>query len=149
VLWKCNLGPNINGRTNATHTWKRYIRIIYGLIQYKGRWHSRWNSEIHNLYKNLNIVDNIKIRRPGWVGHSIRMEDDRIPKMVLNGKFCNTTQVVKPRTRWEDVVQRDISQILGIGGWRRAEDTEETSSEGRPEPRRGCSTIDGMEMKVE
>jgi hypothetical protein len=95
-------------------------------------------------------VDNIKIRRPGWAGHSIRLEDDRIPKMVLNGKFCNTRQVVKPRTRWEDVVQRDISQILGIRGWkRRAEDTEETSSEGRPGPRKGCSVIDGMKMKVE
>jgi len=58
--------------------------------------------------------------------------------------------VVKPRTRWEDVVQRDISQILGIRRWRRrAEDTEETFSVGRPGPRRGCSAIDGMEMKVE
>jgi len=31
--------------------------------------------------------------------------------------------VRKPRTRWEDVVQRDTSQILAIQGWqRRAEE---------------------------
>jgi len=34
--------------------------------------------------------------------------------------------VEKPRTRWEDVVRSDTSQILGIQGWRRqAEDREE------------------------
>jgi len=34
--------------------------------------------------------------------------------------------VGKPRTRWENVVWRDPSQILGIRGWRRrAEDKEE------------------------
>jgi len=34
--------------------------------------------------------------------------------------------VEKPRTRWENVVRRDPSQILGIRGWRRqAEDKEE------------------------
>jgi len=32
----------------------------------------------------------------------------------------------KPRTRWQDVIQRDTSQILGVRGWRRrAEDREE------------------------
>jgi len=32
----------------------------------------------------------------------------------------------KPRTRWEDVVRMDTSQILGIRGWRRpAEEKEE------------------------
>jgi hypothetical protein len=30
----------------------------------------------------------------------------------------------KPRTRWEDDVQRDASQILGIRGWR-IQDREE------------------------
>jgi hypothetical protein len=34
--------------------------------------------------------------------------------------------VEKPRTRWEDVVRRDTSEILGIQGWKRhAEDREE------------------------
>ena len=63
------------GRTNAMHIWKGNIRRIYGPTQYKGHWHPRWNSEIYNLYKDLNIVDNIKIRRLGWAGHIIRMEN--------------------------------------------------------------------------
>jgi hypothetical protein len=51
--------------------------------------------------------------------------DERIPNKVLNGKFHNTRPAGKPRRRWEDVVRRDTSQILGIRGWRRwAKDRE-------------------------
>jgi hypothetical protein len=46
------------------------------------------------------------------------MEDERIPKKVLNGKFHNTRPVGNPRTRWEGIIQRGTSQILGIRGWR-------------------------------
>jgi hypothetical protein len=78
-------------------------------------------------------VDEIKIRRLGWAGHVVRMEDERIlppppqrKEKVLCGKFRNKRPVGKPRTRWEDVVRRDTSQILGIRGWKgRAKDGEE------------------------
>jgi hypothetical protein len=57
-------------------TFERYIlRRIYGPLPVKGYWHPGWNRAICNLYKYLNIVDNIKIRRLGWAGHIIRMED--------------------------------------------------------------------------
>jgi hypothetical protein len=49
----------------------------------------------------------------------IRMEEERIPKKVLNGNFRITRPVGRPRTRWADVVQWDALQLLGIRGWRR------------------------------
>jgi len=42
------------------------------------------------FYKELNIMDNLKIGKLAWVGHIIRMEDGRIPKYILSGKFHNT-----------------------------------------------------------
>ena len=54
-----------------------------------------WNGEIYNLYKDLNIVDDIKIRRLGWVGCTVRMEDKRIPKRFLMGNF-------KRQDQWEN-----------------------------------------------
>ena len=69
---------------------RKILKRIYGPIQDKGHWPPSWNSEIYNFYKDLNIVDNIKIGKLGWVGHIIRMEDGRIPKYILNGKFHNT-----------------------------------------------------------
>ena len=75
----------------------------------------------------------------------IRMEEERIPKKVLNGNFHTTRTAGRPRTRWADVVQRDALQLLGIRGWRRraANRDEWRYLMGRPRPVRGCSAIDG------
>jgi len=69
----------------------------------------------------------LKSEDPRWAGHIIRMEGERIPKKknVLNRNFCTTRPVGRPRTRWEDVVQRDALQLLGVRGWRRAENRDE------------------------
>jgi hypothetical protein len=102
------------------------LRRIYGPIQEGGHWRPRQNNELHTLYNDLNIVEDIKIRRLGWAGHIIGMEDERIPKKVLNGTFHNTRPVGRPRTGWADVVQRDALQLLGVRGCRRrAENRDE------------------------
>jgi hypothetical protein len=64
-------------------------------------------------------VEDIKIRRLEWAGHVIRMEEERIPKKVLNRNFHTTRPVGRPKTRGADVVQRDALQLLGIRRWRR------------------------------
>ena len=93
-------------------------------MQGKGRWHPRRKSEIYNLWKDLNIEGDTKIERLGWLGHFIRMDDERIPKeKVLNGKFDNARPVGKPRTRWGNVIRRDTS--LGMRGWRRGAEGRE------------------------
>ena len=80
---------------------------------------SQMEYELYSLYKEPNIVENIKIRRIKWVGHIIRIEEERIPKKVLNRNFHTTRPVGRPWTRWADVVQRDALQLPGIRGWRR------------------------------
>jgi hypothetical protein len=62
-------------------------RRIHGPTQDKGRWRPRRNGGIYNLYKDLNIVDDIKTRRLGWAEHIVRMEDERTPKKLLMGNF--------------------------------------------------------------
>jgi hypothetical protein len=92
---------------------RKILRRICGPIQEEGRWHLRWNNKLYSLYNNLNIMEDIKIRRLGWVGRIRRMEDERIPRKVLNGRFHSTRPVGRPRARWADSVQRDSLQILG------------------------------------
>jgi len=71
-------------------------------------------------------VEDIVIRRLGCACHIGRMEEERIPKKVLNGNFYTTIPLGRPRTRWADVVQRDALQLMGIRGWRRrAENRDE------------------------
>ena len=91
-----------------------------------GCWRPRWNNELYSLYKEPNIAEDIKIRRLEWAGHIRRMEEERIPKKILNGNFHTTRPVGRPRTRWADMVQRDALQLLGIRGWsRRATNRDE------------------------
>jgi hypothetical protein len=58
---------------------RKILRRIYGPTQEQGLWRPRWNNELCRLYNDLNIVEDIKIRRLGWAGHIIRMEEGRIP----------------------------------------------------------------------
>jgi len=44
------------------------------------------------------------------------MDEESIPKEILNGNFYTTRPVGRPRTRWVGVVQRDALQLLGIRG---------------------------------
>ena len=92
---------------------------MYGPIHERGCWRPRWKNELYSLYNEPNIVEDIKIRRLEWAGHIMRMEEERIPKKVLNGNLRTTRPVGRPRTRWADVVQRDALQLLGTRGWRR------------------------------
>jgi len=104
---------------------RKILRRVYGPTQEGGRWRPRWNSELYSLYNEPNIVEDIKIRRSGWAGHIIRMEEERIPKKGLNGNLY-TRPLGRPRNSWADLFQRDALQLLGIRGWRRrAENKDE------------------------
>ena len=124
---KCGVYQLTQTAEQMLNTFERKIlRRIYGQHKKGGRWRPRWNSELYSLYKEPNIVEDIKIRRLRWADHIVRKEEERIPKKVLNGNFYTTRPVGKPRTRWADVVQRDALQLLGIRGLRRrAENRDE------------------------
>jgi hypothetical protein len=71
-----------------------------------------------------NTVQNQSTNILGLTTKKYRL-DERILNKFRDGKFHNTRPAGKPRRRWEDVVRKDTSQIVGIQGWRRrAEDRE-------------------------
>ncbi|KAJ4438800.1 hypothetical protein ANN_14752 [Periplaneta americana] len=57
-----------------------------------------------------------------WVGHLIRMEDERMAKMILTGTLEGKRDRGRPRLRWLDCIEEDLRKV-GIRRWRkRAED---------------------------
>ena len=126
---------------------RKILRRIYGLTHEGGCWRPRWNNERYSLYSEPNIVVDIKIRRLEWAGHIIRMEEERIPKKVLNGNFHT-------RKQWED---QELDGRMWFRGmhyncWGQEDGGEELRIEmngsvlwGRPGPGRGCSATDGMD----
>jgi hypothetical protein len=76
------------------------------------------------------------------------MDKERIKKglkKVLNDKFHSKILVGKPRTRWDDVVQRNALQSLRIRGWRREVRAIENEGVfwGRLGSKRSCSATHG------
>jgi hypothetical protein len=110
-------------------TWERKIlRKIYGPKIERGVWKIRRNLETQNMYKSPDIVTEIKVRRLEWLGHVVRMEDTRIPKMVFNAKPKGRRGVGRPILRWLNDVEADI-KALGVKRWRiEAQDRKEWSA---------------------
>jgi hypothetical protein len=65
------------------------------------------------MCKTPNIMTEFKVRRLEWLGHVIRTEDSRLPKMIFNTKPDGKRGVGRPRLRWLDDVEADM-EALGI-----------------------------------
>ena len=59
-----------------------------------------------DLNKNLNILEDIMIRRMIGTGYLLRMEKGRIPKSVLKGQFCNNRLVEMPKKRRKELFEK-------------------------------------------
>ncbi|KAJ4427279.1 hypothetical protein ANN_24897 [Periplaneta americana] len=63
-------------------------------------------------------------KRLQWIGHVIRMKEDRLVKKALNGKIEGLRRRGWPRTRWLDAVENDLREMK-VKRWRKtAEDSE-------------------------
>ena len=56
----------------------------------------------------MELIRNIRLRRLQWVGHVMRMKDERVPKKALKGYREGRRPVGSPRGRWLDKVDRDV-----------------------------------------
>jgi hypothetical protein len=73
------------------------------------------NDELHSLHSSPIIVRVIKLRRMRWVGHVARMEEGRGVYRVLVGRPEGKRLLGRPRSRWEDNIKMDLTEI-GIDG---------------------------------
>ena len=97
---------------------RRILRKIFGPVQNAdGSWRIRMNYELNELIENANIVRFIKSTRTAWLGHVMRMNDNRTPKRILEWKPIGTRIRARPRKRWIVDIEEDM-QIMGIRRWR-------------------------------
>ena len=67
-------------------------------------------TELHSLYRSLNIVREIKSRRLRWAGHVARMEEGRSAFKILTGEPTGKKPLGRPRRRWVDITM-DLKEI--------------------------------------
>lgn len=102
----------------ALNAWERKIlRKVYGPIQERNTWRIRTNQELRELYRDPDIVGDIKRKRLEWIGHVLRMERGRTARRILEEKPEGRRKVGRQRLRWLDGVEEDL-RLLRVKRWR-------------------------------
>jgi hypothetical protein len=82
----------------------------------KENWRILTNKEIYEIVKQPTITETISLKRLWWYGHGQRMEENRIPKIVVYMNLETTRLRGRPRNRWQNEVKED-GRMVGGEGW--------------------------------
>jgi hypothetical protein len=77
---------------------------------------ARWDEFVRNVDIRERLRQppvSLKLRkaRLKWFGHAQRMMEDRPPKRLANVQMKGGRPIGRPRTRWKEVLQRDLESI--------------------------------------
>jgi len=92
---------------------RKIFRRICGPKYENGEWKSRTNRELEEMSKGENVVKWMKGQRISWLGHLVRMEEDRMPKRIFTQELEGARRRGRPRKGWKEEVERDL-QVLGV-----------------------------------
>jgi hypothetical protein len=60
----------------------------------------------------MELIRNIRLRRLHWVGHVMRLKDERVTKKSLKGYIEGRRPVGRSRGRWLDKEDREAEELL-------------------------------------
>jgi hypothetical protein len=91
------------------------LRRLFGPMRNEvaGEWGKLHNEELNDLYSIPNIVRGVKSRRKSLAGHVARMEEERGVHKVLVGKPEGKRPLGRPRSGWEDNINKDLQKVGG------------------------------------
>ena len=115
VLFGCETLAMTEMDMKRMGTWERKISRIYGPAVEQGIWRIS-DQELRELYKDLDIVADIKKKRLEWIGHIVGMDQGRIVKEIFEGKLEGSRRRGRTRLRWLEDVGEDLRE-LKVKGW--------------------------------
>ena len=104
-------------RLNSFH--HRCVRMALG-ISHRRQWEERITAT--NLRERWGdeetVISKVMRRWLEWLGHLVRMPDERTPKTALFAWLPKTRPRCGPKRRWRDVVKGDLTPLeVGVGSW--------------------------------
>ena len=113
ITYACETWSLTKGDSRRLITFERKVlRTIYGPIFNPETqiYERRSNENIKSLYNKPDILYFIRKKRLEWFEHVWRA-DGQLIKNVLINKINKTRPLGRPKTRWIDVVAKDIKMI--------------------------------------
>ena len=122
---------------------RKVLRCISGAKQENVTWGKRYNYELCEIFNEPNIVNYINVKRLAWVGHLVRMNNDRTLKKIFNTKPDGVRSVGRPKLRWEDGVDQYM-RIFGVKNWKKVALNRDEWAKllKKPGPTRDCRAND-------
>lgn len=91
---------------------RKILRKIYGPIRVEnGDYRRRNNAELNEIIKNEDIIRFSKSQRLRWAGHTVRMQENRMPYKILHLRPILNRARGRPRTRWEGNIENDYWKL--------------------------------------
>ena len=98
------------------------------------------NADLYKKTKCQSVVLEIKRRRIRWLGHVLRMDQDRIPKVALRWTPPGKRKRGRPKTTWRRTVMTELTE-MGLT-WGEAQHVAQDRSRWRKTVAALCSTGD-------
>jgi hypothetical protein len=96
---------------------RKVLRKIFGAIKENQQWRKLYNHEIQELYRQPSITNYVRAQRLLWVGHVLRMEENRVPRKCFQSTPDGTRPRGRPKARFNDLIDRDVKQF-NLVRWR-------------------------------
>ncbi|KAL1448299.1 hypothetical protein WDU94_008926, partial [Cyamophila willieti] len=86
----------------------KILRKIYGPTYENGGWRIKHNKELRDLYKEPDIVGEMKSSRLRWTGHVLRKNEESNVKNIWKNNPEGRRPKGRPKSRWWDQVKKDM-----------------------------------------
>ena len=96
---------------------RKVLRKIFGAKKENEQWRKLYNHEIKELYHQPSISNYLRAQRLLWIGHVLRMEEDRVPRKCFQSTPDGTRPRGWPKARYNDLISTDVKKFK-IVRWR-------------------------------
>ncbi|KAJ8918173.1 hypothetical protein NQ315_014039 [Exocentrus adspersus] len=110
ILRNKNISRQTKIRLYKTVWERKILRKIFEGKRTEEGWIRRTNEEIKNLYGEASIGSVIRAQRLRWLGHIERMNNVRIPKLLMERTIGGKRRRGRPKARWKAEVEKDLQQ---------------------------------------
>ena len=81
---------------------RKVLRKIFGPVRVGADFRIRFNSELHELLNDIDVLQRINNHRLRWLGYVVRLEEDAPGRRIFDAGIRGSRRKELPCIRWKD-----------------------------------------------